>query len=71
MTEFTSILLGLLGVGLMIGAFVAKGFVAPFSGHGPIQPMSITGRVIIFIVGLSLFLAALGVISEWPTTQPD
>jgi len=55
---------------LMIGAFVAKGFVEPFSGQGPIRPISMTGRVIIFIVGLSLFLAALGIISEWPGTQP-
>lgn len=59
-----NVFMAVLGVIFMAGAFIAEGLVAPFSGRGPVRPISKAGRVIIFVAGLSIFLAAIGIIPK-------
>jgi hypothetical protein len=42
----------------MLGAFRATGIAGAFSG-GPYRPISKAGRVIIFIIGLVVFLSGI------------
>ena len=56
---FTNALVAFLGVLLMLGAFFARGMRAAFSRDGPMRPISVTGRVILFVGGLLVFLNGL------------
>ena len=59
MTAFASVFMCLLGILFLIAAFFARGLVAPFSGAGPIRPISATGRVIIFVVGFAVLVSGI------------
>jgi hypothetical protein len=63
--SLTNGLLVVLGIIFMIAAFKTRGFVPRWwKGKGPIHPITRTGRVILFLVGLSAILAAFGIISK-------
>ncbi len=65
MNRVTNVLLIILGVLFMIAAFKTRGFVSRrWKKDGPIHPITRTGRVIIFLVGLSALLAAFGIMSK-------
>jgi len=55
---FTNVLVIILGVLLMLGAFFAKGMRAAFS-RGPLLPITTAGRVILFIGGLLVLVVGV------------
>jgi hypothetical protein len=62
---FINVALSILGVLFMIAAFKTRGLVSRGWREGdPIVPISKAGRVILFLVGVSAILAAIGVISK-------
>jgi hypothetical protein len=63
MKQFTNLFMAFLGVIFMVAAFKTRGFVSRgWKGSGPIHPITTTGRVIIFLIGVAALLAAAGVI---------
>lgn len=49
----------------IVVAFKTRGFVSRgWKGSGPIRPITTIGRVIIFLTGVAVLLAAVGVISK-------
>jgi len=60
-----NIFMAILGVAFMVAAFKTRGFTHRSWREGdPIAPITQIGRVIIFLVGVSVVLAALGIISK-------
>jgi hypothetical protein len=65
MKRLLDVLIALLGLAFIVGAFKTRGFVGRgWKGSGPIHPITATGRVIIFLVGVAALLAAFGIISK-------
>ena len=65
MKQFVDIFLAILGVVFMIGALKTRGFTSRGWKKGdPIHPITTTGRVILFPIGVASLLASLGVISK-------
>jgi hypothetical protein len=60
--DITDVVLLLLGVFFMVMAVVASGMRGAHSIRGPLVPIRPIGRVILFLAGLSVFLAGLGLI---------
>jgi hypothetical protein len=60
MTVFTHILMCIIGVGFIFGAFYATGIAGALT-RGPYHPISKAGRVIIFLAGMAVFVDGL----EW------
>jgi hypothetical protein len=65
MKQFINVFLALLGVVFMIAAFKTRGFVLGRSrSTTDLRPITMAGRVIIFLTGLAALLAAVGIISK-------
>ena len=65
MQLFTNVLLALLGIVFMVAAFKTTGLVGRgWKAGDPVHPITTTGRVIIFLIGVVAMLAAVGVISK-------
>jgi uncharacterized membrane protein len=65
MQQLTNILLAVIGVLFMLAAFKTTGFVGRgWKAGDPVHPITTTGRVIIFLIGVVASLAAVGVISK-------
>jgi hypothetical protein len=56
MTTFTNILMCVLGVFFMLGAF----FITGLGKRPPYTPVTRTGRVLIFLIGVVFFVAGVG-----------
>jgi len=56
---FTNVLVVVLGMIGMVGAFFATGIRGGILSHGPHKPISKTGRVILFVGGLLVFAIGL------------
>ena len=54
-----NIVLTAFGICFMLGAFLATGIRAAFSG-GPYLPISIAGRVILFVGGVIICIVGIG-----------
>ena len=53
-----TILMLVIGILFMLASFFATGIAGAFSG-GPYRPITKTGRIIIFVTGLAVFISAV------------
>ncbi len=59
MQTFTNVLVPILGILLIVAAFLAKGIRGGIFCSGPLVPITKTGRVILFIGGVLVFIVGI------------